>query len=123
MKRLTGLAWVGAAFLLASAVACSPGDGGSGEEDLALGRRLFRQNCATCHGMRGEGMDRLGKALVGNEMISVTSTSSLVEFLAEGRPAAHPDNTRGIDMPPRGGNPGLSDDDLAAIVAYLRTLE
>jgi disulfide bond formation protein DsbB len=46
----------------------------------------------------------------------------LVEFLNTGRPAEHPDNESGITMPPKGGNPSLSDDDLADIAAYLRTL-
>ena len=31
-------------------------------------------------------------------------------------------NDRGVDMPPKGGNPGLSDDDLRQVVAYLRSL-
>ena len=40
-----------------------------------------------------------------------------------GRPAGDPLNDTGVDMPPRGGNPSLSDEDLAHIVAYLRTLQ
>ena len=46
----------------------------------------------------------------------------VVEFLKEGRRADHPLNEKGVDMPPKGGNPGLSDDDLRQIVAYLRSL-
>ena len=38
-----------------------------------------------------------------------------------GRPAYHPDNTQGVDMPPKGGNPALTDDDLLAIIAFQRT--
>ncbi|MCH8852707.1 MAG: cytochrome c oxidase subunit 3 [Planctomycetes bacterium] len=34
-----------------------------------------------------------------------------------------PENTTGIQMPPRGGNPMLKDDDLLRIVGYLRTFE
>jgi mono/diheme cytochrome c family protein len=90
---------------------------------MAQGEKLFRQTCATCHGMNGEGIDKLGKPLIGNEFMALTSTSDLVKFIVEGRPATHPDNERGVDMPPRGGNPGLTDEDIEAIVAYARTLE
>jgi disulfide bond formation protein DsbB len=33
-----------------------------------------------------------------------------------------PLNTTGIDMPGKGGNPALTDDNILAIIAYLRTL-
>jgi len=47
----------------------------------------------------------------------------MVDFLREGRRANHPENTTGIDMPPRGGNPSLTDQDLADITAYLRQIQ
>jgi mono/diheme cytochrome c family protein len=114
----------GALFVLGSVVACGGGGGDSagGGIDLALGEKLFRQTCATCHGMDGQGIDNLGKPIVGNEFVALTSDANLLKFLIEGRPATHPDNERGVDMPPRGGNPGLTDDDLASIVAYARVL-
>jgi disulfide bond formation protein DsbB len=111
-----------AAAVVAATGACGGGGAAGGGDQLALGQRYFRQTCATCHGMNGEGIDRLGKPLAGNELVVVSSTSALIELLAAGRPATHPDNTRGVAMPPRGGNPSLTDEDLAAIVAYLRTL-
>jgi disulfide bond formation protein DsbB len=43
-------------------------------------------------------------------------------LLKEGRPSGHELNTTGVDMPPKGGNPSLSDDDLVTIIAYLRSI-
>lgn len=102
------------------------GCGGGAPEggvDLASGEKFFRQTCAICHGMDGEGIDKLGKPLVSSEFVALNSDSALLEFLIEGRPATHPDNTQGVDMPPRGGNPNLTDEDLSAIIAYTRTLK
>jgi disulfide bond formation protein DsbB len=91
------------------------GDSGNGEQ-------LFSQTCVACHGQGGVGIDGLGPTLIGNEFVGSLSDDDLVEFLNTGRPADHPDNESGITMPPKGGNPSLSDDDLADIAAYLRTL-
>lgn len=65
----------------------------------------------------------LGKDLHGNEFVQSLSDEELVAFLAEGRPATHPLNERGLAMPPRGGNPSLSDEELRLIGDYLRSLE
>ena len=108
---------------LGVSVGCGCGGSSEGGSEIARGEKLFRQTCSTCHGMNGEGINRLGKALVGNEFVALNSDGALVEFLIEGRAATHPDNTQGVDMPPRGGNPNLTDEDLAAIVAYTRTLK
>jgi len=104
-------------------VACGGGGGSEGGDTLAQGEKMYKQTCALCHGPSGQGMDRLGKELIGNEFVALNSTSTLVDFLIEGRPATHPDNERGVDMPPRGGNPNLSDEDLAAIVGFIKTLK
>jgi len=51
------------------------------------------------------------------------SDAELVEFIKMGRSVGDPANTTGVDMPPKGGSPSLSDQDIYDIVAYLRTLE
>lgn len=103
-------------------VGCGGGSPPSSAE-AAAGQAEFRKVCATCHGLSAEGMPRLGKGLSRNEFVRGQSDAELVEFLKVGRPASHPLNERGVDMPPRGGNPALTDADLASIVAYLRTLQ
>ena len=116
-------------FLLAGVVvvlvACGGGGGGGtggGDQDVVAGQGLFMANCGLCHGQNAEGKPRLGKALRHNEFVDSLTDEELVTFLREGRRANHPLNERGVDMPPRGGNPGLSDDDLRRIVVYLRSL-
>lgn len=93
----------------------APGDG-------VLGEAVFASTCATCHGPTGEGIEGLGPALIDNEFLQSMTDAELVAFIEAGRGAADPDNTTGIAMPPKGGNPSLTDQDLVDVVAYLRTL-
>jgi disulfide bond formation protein DsbB len=125
MRRVSALALMMVTAAGLSVLAGCGGGGGApeGGVDVAAGGKLFRQTCSTCHGMKGEGIDKLGKTLIGNEFVALQSDQALVQFLIEGRPATHPDNTRGVDMPPRGGNPNLTEQDLASIIAYVRTLK
>ncbi len=114
--------------LLAGGVLLMAGCGGGGSApasgDVAKGQALFGQACHTCHGPEGGGIPSLGKDLHNNEFTASKSDADLVQFIKEGRPATHPDNTRGIDMPVGGGKvPAYSDEELGYIVAYLRTLE
>lgn len=92
-------------------------------QEAPPGLSEYRSTCALCHGANGEGHPRLGKELRSSEFVRSRTDAELVEFLKEGRSATHPDNQRGVEMPPRGGNPGLTDADLAAIVAYLRSIQ
>lgn len=84
---------------------------------------LFDQSCATCHGVDATGVKGLGKDLTTSELVAKKSDAELVQFVNEGRAADHPDNTTGILMPPKAGNPALTDDDIKAIVSYMRTLQ
>jgi disulfide bond formation protein DsbB len=47
----------------------------------------------------------------------------MLTFIKTGRPSGDPLNTTGVDMPPKGGNPALSDEQILDIVAYIRTLQ
>ena len=113
------------ALLLAgsAALAIACGGGGPSPEQLAAGEKHFQGTCSTCHGADANGLPKLGKGLRNNEFVVSTSDEALVAFLKTGRRAGDPGNTTGIDMPPKGGNPALTDADLQAIVAYLRTLK
>ncbi len=98
--------------------------GGGGESVSAdRGEEIFLGLCSACHSPDGTGIIGLGKDLTTSEFVGEMSDSEFVDFIIEGRPATHEDNTTGVDMPPRGGNPDLTDDDLASIVAFVRTLQ
>ena len=123
-----------AALLLATA-ACGGGDSGdSGDSndgdssatatltgDAASGETAF-VTCTACHGPTGEGIEGLGKPMPGSAFIASLSDSELVDFVKAGRSTSDPANTTGVDMPVKGGNPALSDQDLYDIVAFIRTL-
>ncbi len=132
MRRLVTLV----AVLVVIAAACGE-SGGSDETtapttaetaappsngDAANGEVLYSGTCIACHGPNGEGIEGLGKPWVGSDFINSRTDQELFDFLLEGRPSDHPENTTGIAMLPRGGNPNLTDDDLFDLIAYMRTL-
>ena len=59
---------------------------------------------------------------VASEFCRTQTDDQLVAFIKVGRGADDPANTTKIAMPPKGGNPALKDEDLRAIVTYVRGL-
>jgi mono/diheme cytochrome c family protein len=101
--------------------------GGSAEptyapEDVTQGGEIFASTCSACHGSDAKGLPNLGKDLTASLYVKDSDDATLINLLKEGRPSGHELNTTGVDMPPRGGNPSLSDEDLTTIVAYLRSI-
>jgi disulfide bond formation protein DsbB len=99
------------------------GAGSSAVGDVQLGQVEFREVCSLCHGLNGEGRRVLGSDLRHNMFVQGKSDDELAAFIVAGRSASDPANQTGVDMPPRGGNPELSDDKIGHIVAYLRSLQ
>ena len=122
MREIFGL-WLvllGGVALLGAA--CG-GGGSTASEEAAQGLVQFRRTCAVCHGQNAEGMPRLGKNLHNNAFVASQTDEALVQFLIEGRPATHPEDTRGVDMPPKGGNPALTNETPQQIVVHLRSIQ
>ena len=90
--------------------------------DTEKGKESFVKTCSACHGPEGKGIEGLGKDMTGSEFIAGLSDEELVTFLKVGRTTSDPLNTTGVDMPPKGGNPALSEEDLYDIVAYMRII-
>jgi disulfide bond formation protein DsbB len=90
--------------------------------DATLGKDKYEQVCITCHGPGGEGVPGLGKPFTTSEFVTSTNDEALLAFIKIGRPISDPANTTGVDMPPKGGNPALSDEDILNIIAYIRTV-
>jgi disulfide bond formation protein DsbB len=86
------------------------------------GEALFKVTCPACHGQDAKGMPGLGKDMTNSAFITERSDEELVEFIKVGRAADDPMNTTGVPMPPKGLNVALSDDEILAIVKYMRTL-
>ena len=91
--------------------------------DVATGQAKFAAVCANCHGEDATGIPNLGKNLTTSSFVKSKTDGELVAFISKGRDVTDPLNTTKVAMPPRGGNPTLTNDDLAAIVAYIRTLQ
>lgn len=116
-------------FALTGAVvlaACGGGSGG-GEGSAPLtaaqqGEKVYLRLCSICHGRDANGIPGLGKGLRNNSFIQSKTDAELVEFLKVGRPATDPLNITGVNMPPMGGDPSLTEEDLQNVVAFLRAL-
>ncbi|WP_088125048.1 c-type cytochrome [Roseivirga misakiensis] len=77
--------------------------------DIPRGEGLYNQNCATCHGVKGEGVSAPALA---NPMLLATATDHFLRYaIAEGR-----DGTPMIAF-----KDSLSDNDIDALTAFLRT--
>ncbi len=87
-----------------------------------VGHDVFVASCSACHGAQGQGLEGLGKPLVASDFIDSKSDEELLAFIKTGRPIWDADNTTGLDMPPKGGNPALNDEQIQTIIRYIRTL-
>lgn len=128
---------LGLMILLVMLAACGGGDSSGGSaagqpEEVAApvslgdpeaGKQQYDMICVACHGPGGEGIEGLGKAFTTSEFLREKSDEEMVEFIRVGRPVGDPLNTTGIDMPPKGGNPALTDEQIQDIIAYVRTLQ
>jgi disulfide bond formation protein DsbB len=86
------------------------------------GEALYKVTCPACHGQQAEGVPGLGKDITKSEFVMGLSDAELVEFIKQGRAANDPLNTTGVEMPPKGLNAALSDEEILAIVHFIRAL-
>jgi disulfide bond formation protein DsbB len=110
-------------ILLIFLCACSDNSQAAQAGAAGEGQQLFLVYCGSCHGPNGEGIASLGKPLTTSEFAGSLSDEELLEFIKAGRPANDPLNTSGILMPPKGGNPALTDEQLMDIIAYIRSIQ
>jgi disulfide bond formation protein DsbB len=109
----------------AEVVQADTASGAAGAYDpaaIADGQAIFGSLCIACHGADARGLPNLGKDLVSSEFVHRLTDQELLDFIKTGRPIWDSNNTTGVDMPPRGGNPALSDEQILNIIAYLRTI-
>jgi mono/diheme cytochrome c family protein len=102
----------------------SPTASGSGGTalpgDPARGATLYGQNCATCHGANLEG----GIGAVLNPIDKLPGVANaldpnfLIDVITNGR-QPQPGDPKQIAMPPKGGNPSLTDQDIKDLAAYI----
>lgn len=87
----------------------------TGEGKAEAGKAVYDKKCASCHAKTGEGNPGIAKALkvelrhLGSKEVQAKSDDELRKLLTEGTEKKKPVK-------------GLSEDDLANVIAYLRTL-
>ena len=88
--------------------------------DPAKGATLYLQNCTSCHGVNLEG--GIGPALNPIEKIPGVPNSLdpnfLIQIITNGRKHQSGD-PKTADMPVKGGNPSLTDQDVRDLAAYI----
>ncbi len=109
---------LGAAVLLAGC-----GGSNSSASTSAGGAAKFQAVCAKCHGPKGKGMPELGKDITTSAFVASQTDEQLVAFIKEGRLADHSDNTTGVAMPPKGGDPTISNAQVQQIVDFVRSIQ
>ncbi len=90
--------------------------------DLERGQQYFAETCGGCHGFNGEGVPHLGLPLITSPLVMYAADADLLAFIREGRASDHPDNVTGIAMPPSGGRPDWTDEQMLDLIAYIRWL-
>jgi mono/diheme cytochrome c family protein len=86
---------------------------------VARGQAVYASRCAECHGSDGKGMPTAYPPLAGNASIQMdVSVNPLRMVLNGGYPPQTSENARPYGMPPFAQV--LSDDDIAAVVTYIR---
>jgi len=85
-------------------------------EDTAAGKAVYIQTCIACHGADGKGTIPGVKDFSAAEGPLSKSDKELVENITNGfqSPGSF------MAMPPKGGNPALTEEDIAAVLAFIR---
>lgn len=109
-----------AAYL--KSVPAGPAPAPAGTREVAGMRRggaLYEQHCVQCHAADGQGKGRDWPALAGNISVTAPYPGNVIHMVLEGGFApATAGNPQPHGMPPFGQV--LSDDDVAAVVSYVR---
>jgi mono/diheme cytochrome c family protein len=90
------------------------------KEQLVRGQKIYDKQCAQCHGEKGEGVAGAYPPLAGNRAVTMDPPANLIRvLLSGGYPPSTAGNPRPYGMPPFAHV--LNDDEIAAIVSYVRT--
>tara|TARA_R110002153_G_scaffold264818_1_gene426951 strand:+ start:506 stop:1372 length:867 start_codon:yes stop_codon:yes gene_type:complete len=87
------------------------------------GFELFVASCSACHGEGAQGIENQGLPLITSGFVRGATDKELITFIKSGRPIWDANNTTGIDMPPKGGNPAITDEQLQLIVDYIKAVQ
>jgi cytochrome c5 len=80
------------------------------------GEAIYKQTCIACHGANGQGSVPGAANFTDSKGVLSKSDTVLLEHIIKG----YQSPGSPMAMPPRGGNPKLTDDDLKKTLAYIR---
>lgn len=90
--------------------------------DAAAGQKLFALTCVTCHGPTGDGLNNLAPSLRTSDFLQSADMAAITRVVKLGRAVNDPANKSGKVMPAKGGNPFLTDQQLADLVAFVKSI-
>jgi disulfide bond formation protein DsbB/mono/diheme cytochrome c family protein len=109
---------IAALFLISGYITKSNARGGLGGAssiaNVTDGAQLYSYACASCHSVNAK--------LIRKEFLA-NGDLDLISFIAKGRAAGDADNLSGLPMPPNGGRPELTPQQIAAILKYMREIK
>jgi mono/diheme cytochrome c family protein len=86
---------------------------------MSKGQQLYADNCAQCHGDRGEGRAPAGPALAGSRVVDMSSSVDPIRItLYGGYPPGTDSNPRPFGMPPF--YPSLHSEEIASVLTFIR---
>jgi len=106
-------------LLLAASLASAAvyADDGSTTEMLATGKAVYSQTCVACHAENGKGAFPGVPSFADTDGPLSKTDAVLQKNISEGFQT--PDSM--MAMPAKGGNPSLTEADIKAVLAFLRT--
>ena len=108
-KATSAVATVVLASILTPAAAADP-------VTVEVGQSVYAQTCIACHGANGKGMIPGVSDLTVADGPLAKSDDALIASIRDGLVTPG----KALSMPPKGGNPSLSDADIKAVLAFLR---
>jgi mono/diheme cytochrome c family protein len=91
----------------------------AGSDVMERGGKVYGQQCAGCHGARGEGVPSIYPALAGNRGVLLDAPNNLIQLVRHGGfSPSTAGNPRPFGMPPF--HQVLGDEDIAAVITYVR---
>lgn len=101
---------------IASVTQAVTSSSGSASRDRAVA--IYNESCAGCHGPANAGTQ-----LMRPDFFKGRSDLELMAMIRAGRTAISPDNYTGTAMPANGGRLTMTDDELLALVKYLKEVK
>ncbi len=88
---------------------------------LQKGKAVYESACIGCHGPAGEGVASV-RSITNSLLLRTGSDAELIQLVRVGRSANDPHNVSGLAMPAGGGRVGMADEDIIAVITYMRRL-